>query len=484
MSDQDKQPLGKIDPVKKPASETKNEGADGKALNTQKGFAETHRSMFGAMDRMEAYGEKMLVTDEDLPLYKHLLLFVIIIIFAAFIGWANWATLDEVTRGEGKVIPSSEIQQIQHQEGGTVAAFLKREGERVEQGEVLIRLRDIGAASDLGASTARYQGLQAKKFRLMAEAEGLATPEFPDEVIEQAPESVQEELNTFISNQSRMKSQVTVFEQQSRQRRQEVNEINTRIRDTKRMLDLTQQELSMTRQAAERGNVPRMEMLQLEQRLAEQQSQMNGMRASLPRANSAIREAEARIRELQQTAKTEAQNELGTTFLEIKTIEKTLGALEDTKDRTDIVSPVNGIIKDFRFNTVGGVVKPGEVIAEIVPDDDLLLVEANIRPADIAFIHPGQKAVVKITAYDFSIYGGLEGEVIDISADTIENQEGESFYRIRVQTKEKELKRKGEILPIIPGMVAGIDILTGEKTVMDYILKPFKKTLENSMNER
>lgn len=497
MSDKDKkQALGKIDPEKKPASEaksgsknspakaSKNEGKDGKALNTNKGYEETHRSMFANMDRMEAYGEKMLITDEDLPLYKHLLLFVVFAVFLAFIIWANFATLDEVTRGEGRVIPSSEIQQIQHQEGGTVAAFLKREGERVEKGEVIMRLRDIGAASDLGASTARYQGLQAKKFRLMAEAEGLSTPEFPDEVIEQAPESVQEELNAFRSNRSRMQSQISVFEQQSRQRRQEVNEISTRIRDTQRLIGLTEQEINMTRPMVERGSAPRMEMLQLEQRLAEQQSELNGLRASLPRANSAIREAEARIEELEQTARSEAQNELATTLLEIKTIEKTLGALEDTRDRTDITSPVNGIIKDFRINTVGGVVKPGEIIAEIVPDDELLLVEANIRPSDIAFIHPGQKAVVKITAYDFSIYGGLEGEVIDISADTIENQEGESFYRIRVQTKEKELKRKGEILPIIPGMVAGVDILTGEKTVMEYILKPFKKTLDSAMNER
>lgn len=469
---------------KKQEAPSKNEGKSGISLNTNRGYEETHRSMFGSLDRMEAYGEKMLLTDEDLPLYKHLLLFTIVAVFIVFIVWAHWATLDEVTRGQGKVIPSSEVQQIQHQEGGTIEAFLKKEGDEVQKGEVIMRLRDVGAASDLGASTAKYMSLQAKKFRLQAEAEGLETPEFPEEVVEAVPESVMEEMKTFNASKRRRTSQISVYEQQVRQRQQEINEITTRISGKQAEISLLQQEIDRMAPAVSRGSVSESELLATQQRLAAQQTEISGLRASLPRARSAIREAQARIDEIRETALSDAQSELSTALIEINTIEKTLAALEDTRQRTDITSPVDGIIKDFRYNTVGGVVKPGEIIVEIVPNDEQLLVQANIRPADIAFIHPGQKAVVKITAYDFSIYGGLTGEVIDISADTITNEEGESFYRIRVRTDENELKRKGEILPIIPGMVAGVDILTGEKTVMEYILKPFKKTLDNAMNER
>ncbi len=476
-------------PPAKPAAKTPQQPpqqpSGGLNLNSLQGYDQAHKGMFhSGLDRLEAYGEKMLITDEDLPLYKHIQLITICFGFVVLILWACFADLDEVTRGQGRVIPTSEIQQIQHQEGGIVDEFLTKEGQKVTKGQVIIRLRNIGASSDLGASTARYMGLQAKKYRLMAEADGKETPEFPDDVIEGAPEGVQEELNAFRANRSRLESQLSVYETQIRQRRQEVTEINTRMRDVQRLIDLTNQEINMTRPMVERGSAPKMEMLQLEQRIAEQESQLNGMRASLPRANSAINEVSARIEDLKQTAKTDAQNELSTVLIEIKTIERTLTGLQDTRNRTDITSPVDGIVKDLRINTVGGVVRPGDIIAEIVPNDEQLLVEANIRPSDIAFIHPDQKAVVKITAYDFSIYGGLEGKVIDISADTITNEKGESFYRVKVQTKENSLRRKGEILPIIPGMVASVDILTGKKTVMEYILKPFRKTLDNAMNER
>jgi adhesin transport system membrane fusion protein len=168
----------------------------------------------------------------------------------------------------------------------------------------------------------------------------------------------------------------------------------------------------------------------------------------------------------------------------MNTIKQTLAALEDRKVRTEIKSPVNGEVKDLKINTVGGVVQPGSDIIEIVPHDDQLLIEARIRPGDIAFLHPNQRAVVKVTAYDYAIYGGLDAEVINISADTIVDEQGESFYRVRIRTFETELVRKGEILPIIPGMVTSIDILTGKKSVMNYILKPFIKTLNNSMRER
>ncbi|HCK32455.1 MAG TPA: HlyD family type I secretion periplasmic adaptor subunit, partial [Rhodospirillaceae bacterium] len=268
------------------------------------------------------------------------------------------------------------------------------------------------------------------------------------------------------------------------QRRQEVVEINTRIQGMSDQIALAQQEKSQIEPAVRKGSLPQLELLKLDQRLSELRSELNAMESSLPRARSAIGEVQRRLDDLVSSAKADAQKELTEKLAEMQTIDKTLSALEDRKVRTDIRSPVAGIIKDLKVTTIGGVVQPGQDLIEIVPLDDKLLVEAQVKPSDIAFLYPGQDAMVKITAYDFSIYGGLKGELVDISADTIQDQEGNSFYRVRVRTNETSLKRKGEVLPIIPGMVASVDILTGKKTVMEYLIKPFIKTLKNSMNER
>ncbi len=440
-----------------------------------------------ASERMQsarAHADRFFMTDEELPLSRHVLLLAIVGFFFLFFLWASWAPLDEVTRGDGKIIPSSEIQALQSLEGGIVDEFLVREGETVEAGQILLRLRDIEAQSDLGANRARYLGLLASVTRLQAEAEGRETVDFPEEVIEGAPQSVEEEMKAFRANRQQLEGQLQILRQQKNQRLQEVEELNTRASDLRQVIALSREEYDMLEPLVRRGSAPRLELLQLERSIKQTESELNGVLSSLPRARSAVEEADARIADATSTARAEAQAELSNKLTEMRAIEETLSGLRDRKTRTEIRSPVDGIIKDLKVNTVGGVVKPGENIIEIVPMDDQLLVEARIRPADIAFIYPGQEALIKITAYDFSIYGALDGEVVDISADTITNEEGESFYRVRLRTEETSLKRKGEVLPIIPGMVTSVDILTGEKTVMDYILKPFIKTLQNSMKER
>ena len=458
-------------------------------LNNAKDWAALHKansSITAGVNKFEAYGDKLLHTDEDLPLTSHLQLFAVVAIVLTFIAWANFAKLDEITRGQGKVVPSSEVQIIQHQEGGTIQSLTVREGITVEAGDILMRLSDVGASSELGSTQARMMGLQAKIMRLQAEAEGNATLEFPDKMIETIPQTVQEELNAFRANQSQMRSQTSVLQSQLSQRRQEVSEINTRLADLNRVISLTREEMAMLQPLVARGSAPKRDVLQLEQTLAQQNSEINGLRASLPRARSAISEAQARLEDIRNTMQSEAQNELTNTLIDVKALEQQMPALQDRQSRNEIRSPVRGIVKDIRIQTDGGsgVIRPGEPIMEIVPIDDQLVVEARIKPSDVAFLHPGQKATVKITAYDFSIYGGLKGELVDISADTITDEKGESFYEIRVRTDETTIKRNGENLPIIPGMVASIDILTGEKTVMEYIMKPLVKTLNQAMNER
>ena len=422
--------------------------------------------------------------DEQMPLSKHLLLLAIASFFILFVLWSNLAALDEVTRGDGKIIPSSEVQALQSLDAGIVEEFLVKEGDEVEQGQVLVRLRDIEASSDLGANRVRYLGLLASIKRLQAEAEGKEKVAFPDEVLKESPESVQEELNAFRANKLQIQGQKNVLEQQKTQREQEVDELNIRIGDLRGVISLQQKEMNMIKPLVERGAAPELELLQLRRGIKEKQSELNGLLSSVPRTKSAIKEANARLEEVVQTARAQAQEELATKLREMNEIRERLSALKERKTRREIKSPVSGTIQELSVNTIGGVVRAGEDIIKIVPKDDQLIVEAKVKPSDRAFIYPGQEAVIKITAYDFSIYGGLNGELLDISADTIEDDQGNSFYRVRLRTYETELKRKGEILPIIPGMVASVDILTGKKTVMQYLMKPFVKTLDNAMNER
>jgi adhesin transport system membrane fusion protein len=299
-----------------------------------------------------------------------------------------------------------------------------------------------------------------------------------------APQSVSEELNAFTANRTQLNSQLSVLEQQRIQRRQEVQELRSKAVNLDKVIALARDRKAMVEPLVAKGSAPRAELMQMEQDILQQQTELDSVRQAVPRAESAINEASARIDEMKKTARAKAQTELSMKLIEMNTVKETLGALTDRKDRTEIKSLVAGMIKVIKIKTVGGVVKPGDAIMEVVPTNDQLLVEARIKPADIAFIHPDQDAMVKITAYDFSVYGGLKGKVVDISPDSITNEKGESFYHIRVRTDETQLKRNGEVLPIIPGMVASVDILTGHKTVMEYILKPYIKTIDSAMKER
>jgi len=361
--------------------------------------------------------------------------------------------VDEVTRGDGTVIPKSDIQKISSLEGGIVEEFFIKKGAEVKKGDVLVRLSDIAAASDLGSNEARYLGLLAAISRLQAEVEG-RLPKFPDEVMKGAPSAVTEEMNAFNANKAQIASQTNIMEQQKSQRSQELNELQVRASDIRGQLGLVREEKAMIEPLIARGAAPRMELLQLDRQIKEKQTELNGVLSAIPRARSAIAEANGRIREVKSAAKATAQTELSAKNIEMQAIKQGLAGLKDRKTRADIKSPVDGYIKELKVYTVGGVVQPGQEFIEIVPKDDQLLVEARINPKDIAFLYPEQPAIVKITAYDFAVYGGLKGKVVAIS------------------------------LPIIPGMIASVDILTGQKTVMEYLLKPFIKTLNNSLNER
>lgn len=433
--------------------------------------------------KAKAHAEHFFMTDDDLPLSHHLLMISIFSFFMIAIAWASFATLEEITRGEGKVVPSSEIQKISSLEGGIIEELMIKEGAEVTAGQTLARLRDVAASSDLGSNEARYLGLLATVTRLQAEAEG-RVPNFPEEVMKGAPRSVTEEMNAYRANQDKINTQTMIFQQQKSQRSQELNELQIKQNDLRGQLSLAEEEKAMVAPLVASGSAPKMELLQLDRQIKERQTELNSVTAAIPRARSAIGEADARIRDINSSSRAAAQTELSAKLIEMNSIREGLAGLVDRKDRTEIKAPVNGYVKDITVYTQGGVLQPGQTFIEIVPKDDQLLVEGKIKPKDIAFLYPEQDAVVKITAYDFSVYGGLKGKVVSISPDAVTDEEGNSFYLVRVRTEENTLKRAGETLPIIPGMVASVDILTGEKTVMEYLLKPFIKTLDNAMNER
>jgi membrane fusion protein, adhesin transport system len=415
--------------------------------------------------------------------FAHLLLVVIATFFVLFFAWASWATLDEVTRGEGRVIPSSQVQVVQNLEGGIVSAILVRESEIVERGQVLLRIDNVRAASDLRENRKRHLALLGSLARLRAEVGGTG-PDFAPEVLADAGEVARAEAALFDARQQALESELAILKSQAEQREQEMTELQRRLAQLEGSHELALEELKITEPLAERRVVPRLDLLRLKREVNDLKGELETTRLSMDRVRSASREAERRIEERQLSFRADAQRELTVTRAEADALEEKIAADADRVERTGVRSPVRGTIKQLLVNTVGGVIQPGEDLVEIVPLEDTLLVEAKVRPADIAFLRPGQPATVKVTAYDFSIYGGLDGVVEDISADTITDEEGERFYRIRVRTAGSTLEKAGEPLPIIPGMTTEVDILTGEKTVMDYLLKPILRAQQTALRER
>lgn len=415
--------------------------------------------------------------------FAHLLLFAIVAFFGVFFAWASWAELDEVTRGEGKVIPSSQVQVVQNLEGGIVAEILVREGAIVEAGQVLLRIADVRAASNLRESRTRYLALLGALGRLRAEVEETGIG-FVPEVLSEAPGVAQNERALYNARLAALESELDVLRSQAAQRRQELTELATRLHQLERSHALAVEELDITAPLAKSRVVSKVQLLRLQREVNDLAGELEATRLAMPRAEAALREAERKIEERRLNFRAEAQRELNAVEAEATALQETIAAEADMVSRTEVRSPVRGTVKQLFVATVGGVVQPGADLVEIVPLEDTLLVEARIKPADIAFLHPGQPAMVKVTAYDFAIYGGLDGVVEDISADTITDERGDSFYRVRVRTNDVALHKADEPLPIIPGMTTQVDILTGEKTVLDYLLKPILRAKQRALRER
>ena len=411
------------------------------------------------------------------------LLYVISLVVVAAIVWAYFAELDERTRGIGRTIPSRQIQVVQNLEGGIIKDLLVEEGQQVRAGEVLVVIDDTGIGSSYDESASKINELRAKASRLRAEA-GISDDMEEIEGDRNVAYLLENERRLYKTHLRQYEKQKSVLEQQLQQREVELQDAEQDLKSFRASQDMINREIYLSRPLLKKNLLSELEFLQIEQKALEKKQEIDRTAKKIDKLKLQILEARDKITELEEGFKAEALEELNMVVAEIDRLSYSQVAIEDRVTRTSVRSPVDGTVKQLLVNTVGGVVKPGMDILEIVPADKNILIETKIKPSDIAFIYPGQKAVLKFTAYDYAIYGGLEGEVTHVSADTITDEQGEEFYLVRVKSERNYLGTEENRKEIIIGMTAQVDIITGKKTVMQYIMKPILRAKYNALRER
>lgn len=434
------------------------------------------------------YSQKNAQIDPKVKLF----FFLIVAFFVVAFLWAYFSEVDELTRGEGKVIPSEKIKTVQSLDGGIISEILVKEGYQVKQGQALLKIDTTRFQASLEENKQTYNHLLITKARLELEAQIDLDKEYPkivldEELYENNKFFAQDDEILFKSRMDELTSTIETYKIQLKQKQQEVKELTSKVNQLKKSLDIVAEEEKTISALVDRKSKSKVDLLKIQKELSQLEGEYQNAIVSIPKAKLAIEEAKNKIDEQLKIFKAEANNELQKINTEIKKYESKLIAEEDKLDKTVITSPVNGIVKTIQMNTVGGVIKSGMDLIEIVPLSDVLLIEAKIDPKDIAFINPQQKAIVKITAYDFSIYGSLEGKIVEISADSIvdkNDKEQRSYYKVMIQTEKNYLEKDAEKLPIIPGMITSVDIITGKKSILDFILKPILKTKSNALHER
>ncbi|MFK5969852.1 MAG: HlyD family type I secretion periplasmic adaptor subunit [Candidatus Marithrix sp.] len=412
---------------------------------------------------------------------SHAILWITVIFTITAITWANYAMLDEVTRGLGKIIPSQQIQVIQNLEGGIVAEILVKEGEVVEQGQVLLRIDDTRFAVSVRENQVTSVTMKAKIVRLTAESKGKLF-KLSRKLSKQEVYINEQDLAKL--RQQKLQANIDILIQQKNQKQYEIKELKAKQQQLQHSYDLAQQELNIVKPLVKKGIISEVDLLRLQREISDLKVKFDGIKLRIPRTKAEIVEADHKITEIKVTFRTNALTELNDIKAELLFISESKLTLEDRVTRTAVRSPVKGAVKQIKINTIGGIVQPGMDLMEIVPLEDYLLIEAQIRPSDIAFLHPGQTAMIKFTAYDFSIFGGLQATLQHISADSIANKQEEAFFLIRLRTTKNYLGTEIKPLPIIAGMTVEVNILTGKKSLLSYLLKPIKKAQQQALQER
>jgi adhesin transport system membrane fusion protein len=417
---------------------------------------------------------------EQTPLKAKVLLYGVASALAVLVVWAYFAKVDEVTRGEGRVIPSKQVQIIQSLDGGIVSEILVTEGQTVVVGTPLIRIDETRAASSLRENQTQYLALLAKQSRLRALAEGSAFNP-PKEVQLEAPQTYDQEYALYISSKEELQSTISIARDQMVQREKELIEVQFRKEVAEKNYESATKELQANKPLLASGAVSEIDILKLERESTKARGDIDQARAQISRIQSSIGEARRKVTEIEQTFKSKVRTELNDITARLNSISETSVGLTDKVKQATLKSPVNGKVSRLFYNTVGGVIQPGKEVLEVVPTDEALILETKIQIKDIAFVRLEQPAIVKLTAYDYSIYGALDAVVEGVSANSIVDEKGNAYYVVRVRTLKSSL---GTGLPIIPGMVAQVDIMTGKKTVLSYLLKPVLKAKSYAFSER
>ncbi|WP_051786421.1 HlyD family type I secretion periplasmic adaptor subunit [Endozoicomonas numazuensis] len=415
------------------------------------------------------------------PRGGRILIYLCVLTVVVFLIWAAFAKLDEMARGSGKVVPSTRVQIIQNLEGGIISDIYVSEGDQVTSNQALMQLDSTRFLSLYRESQVEYQSLKVAGVRLKSEIDDTELT-FGHEIKDSQP-VVERETALFNNRREALVNELAVAGERVKQSQHELTEMKSRRNHLENSLKLATRELDLTRPLARDGAVSEVELLRQEQRVNELAGDLDAARLAIPRLESVMQAAQRQSAELRLQFRQKAMQEHKDNVLRMAQLEEVLTAHQDRVDRTLVRSPVSGTVKKVNLNTLGGVVQPGMDLMEVVPLQDQLLIEVQIRPKDIAFLRLGLNAIVKVTAYDYIIYGSLKGTVEHISADTIQDENGQSFYIVRVRTEKSHLGTSEKPLPIIPGMQTSVDILTGKKSVLDYLLKPIIRARHTALRE-
>lgn len=431
--------------------------------------------------------KEMLAKEDRPPLFASASIFIIGALFVVFVAWASFAEVDEIARGDGKVIPASKTQIIQASEAGVVQEIAVKIGQVVRKNDLIIRLDNTLNTSSLGEQQAKSRALEVRIARLKYEQSGNLAGPFPcpADIQSVAPQICDNEQKLLIARRENFDNKLSVLKSRLDQREKELDEAAANSERLTKNLAVSDEEAKLVRSMVKKGLMARTEQIRVEREQTELNGQLNLSGETVKKIRSTITEAQLQVEELGLQLQQEALDELTQALAELSVVDETIRGATDKVARTDIRSPVDGIVNTLELNTVGAFVQPGSVVAGIVPTSETLLVEARVSPRDVAFIRPDQEALIKVTAYDFSIFGGIEGKVSNITADSlVDEKTGEPFYQVRVATDKSTLERDGKAYSIIPGMICSVDIKTGRKTILSYLLKPINKARQEAMSER
>ena len=398
--------------------------------------------------------------------------------------WLYYGTLDIVVPAQGVIKPSKKIQKVQHLEGGIISQIFVAEGDSVSAGDLLLQLDRGISGSNRDEIQIEFDGLILSRSRLVAESQSTILV-FPDEQAGRRPELIQAERQTYEGHKLELQSKIAVLQEQKRQRELDVRQFRAQLNSIKNNLALTLERLVMSEELLSEGLTSKIDHVQIKQEVEKLEGEMEELKSAIPRAQASISEAAERIKEEQLTFTRVALENLSDVERRIAAAREKLSRATDQVVRTEISSPIDGVVQSMRHHTIGGVARPGESLMEIVPTQERLVVEAKLSPLDIGYVRGGQNSMVKVTTYDFSRYGGLDGRVVSISPDShVDPSTGESYFRVIAETDKNYLGEEPGDLPIAPGMEATLDIRTGSKSVMQYLLKPVIKVKSEAFRER